>query len=487
MNLDDRQAFTFGLTYIIFRRWVMTLVTFFIVLFLFLFAAYLITPTWEAEVLLLAEWRPLAVSPLGENSAASKADDAAENLALMLGGKALAYDMVKKYGLDERQRLRAQEPPTFRDWAKITIVKTMMSPILFLQWVGLMDTPEIDWVDAAAEDFREGLLAWEDIEALEDSQVVSLKINGETPALATEIANSMVKRVRERLTEATARSSDETRESQAREVERVRKQLAEVEAKLQAFEEDQGGVTLTEDTKAKTLKLQELNAADSQLREEIAVLGRQLQEAARNPDMIVSINSNAIADSKVVQDLRSSLHAKEVKLASLLTERTEQHPDVLNLREEIAGVRDAVGTEIANVHRGLMTDQTRTQAEIAELQAELLKLPQRERALAELTLSVDTYRHLYRDVLLASEEMAVLANSASAALDFKVLDYAYVSPLAQSDMPDWLIVLSAGIPIAIGAAFALVLFLEYWRDPIKGPSDLWRNKIEVLGVVPRVS
>jgi hypothetical protein len=98
---------------------------------------------------------------------------------------------------------------------------------------------------------------------------------------------------------------------------------------------------------------------------------------------------------------------------------------------------------------------------------------------------VETYRHLYREVLLASEEMGVLANSASAALDFKVLDYAHVSPAASSDMPDWLIVLSAAIPIGIGTAFALALFVEYWRDPIKGPGDLWRHKIEVMGVVPR--
>lgn len=463
------------------------LVTFLIIVFLFIFAGYLVTPTWEAEALLLAEWRPLAVSPLGDNSAPPKADDSSENLALMLGGKALTYDMVKAFRLDERARLKAQDPPTFRDWFKVRMVDVVMSPIYFLQWVGVLEKSEVDWVDKAAEDFREGLISWLDVEAMEDSQVVSLKINGETPELATDIANAMVKRVRERLAEATARSGQDTRDAQSREVQRVRQQLAEVEARLQAFQEDQGGVTLPEEIKAKTAKLQELNAADSQLREEIAVLGQQLAEAARNPALMVTINSRTIADSKVVQDLRSALHSKEVQLSSLLTERTEEHPDVLNLRKEIAGVHDAVGTEIANVHRGLITDQRRMQAEIAELRGELMTLPRRERELAELTLSMDTYRNLYRELLLASEEMAVLANSASASLDFKVLDYAYVSPLASSDMPDWLIVLSAGIPIALGAAFALALFVEYWRDPIKGPGDMWRNKIEVLGVVPRVS
>jgi hypothetical protein len=31
------------------------------------------------------------------------------------------------------------------------------------------------------------------------------------------------------------------------------------------------------------------------------------------------------------------------------------------------------------------------------------------------------------------------------------------------------------------------MFLEYWRDPIKGAGDLRGHDIDVLGVVPRVS
>jgi uncharacterized protein involved in exopolysaccharide biosynthesis len=277
------------------------------------------------------------------------------------------------------------------------------------------------------------------------------------------------------------------REAQRRELQRVAEQRAAAEANLKALQEQQGGVTLGDEARAKTLRLHELTAEDSRLRGEIDVLGRQLDAAALDPTRFVTINSAAIADSAVVQSLRSALHAKEVQVAVSIVERTELHPDVLNLKEEIAGLRDALATEIKNVHRGLITDQARVQAEIAGIQKELLTLPGRELALAQLTLSAETYRNLYREMLRASEEMEVLANASVAALDFKVLDYAYVSPLADSDMPNWLIVLSVGIAVGIAAAFALALFVEYWRDPIKGPGDLRRQSIEVLGVVPRVS
>src|SRR5687768_15960226 len=107
MNLEDRQSFTFGLAYTLCRRWQMMLVTFLVVLALFMFAGYLVTPSWEAEVLLLAEQQSPAVSPLGGNSTAPPGSEAAENLALMLGGRGIATDMVKKFRLDERTRLRA--------------------------------------------------------------------------------------------------------------------------------------------------------------------------------------------------------------------------------------------------------------------------------------------------------------------------------------------------------------------------------------------
>jgi uncharacterized protein involved in exopolysaccharide biosynthesis len=487
MNLDDRQAFTFAFAYTMRRRWLMMLVTFLAVLVLSLFAGYLITPSWEAEVLLLAEQQPPAVSPLGTSATAPSSSDAAENLSNMLGGKGLAYDMVKQFHLDERTRLKAQAPPTFRDWAKLMIMDVVLSPITLLQKLGLMEVGQVDWVDKTAEDFREGLFtAWEEIEAMEDSEVVSLKIHGETPQLATDVANAMVRRAREILAETTARAGKEVREAQRRELQRVAEQRDAAEAKLKALQEEQGGVTLSDEAQAKTLKLEELTAEDTRLRAEIEVLAKQLDEAALNPAKLVTINSASIEASTVVQGLRSQLHAKEVQVAVSTVERTEKHPDVLNLNQEIAGLRDALATEIKNVHRGLITDRARVQGEIAGIQKDLLALPGRELALAEQTLSTETYRSLYKQLLVASEEMEVLANASVVALDFKVLDYAYVSPLATADMPSWLVVIFVGVAFGVSAALTLALFVEYWRDPVKGPGDLRRHNIEVLGVVPRV-
>jgi len=487
MDFTDRHTFLRSLLYLFVRRWVMMAVTFAVVMVLFCFGAYLLTPTWEGEVLLLAEQPPQPPSsPFKGGVASSSTVSPSDNLATMLGGKGLAYDMVKEFRLDERTRLRAQEPPTFRDWAKVTIVKTIMSPITFLQWLGLMSVGEIDWVDKAAEDFKEGLTAWEEIEAVEDTQVVSLVIHGETPQLATDVANAMVRRTRERLAEATARASKEGRDASRQEVANAQQKRDDAEAKLKAFREQLGGVTLDSDAVLKTQTLQQLTANESKLRAEIDVLGAKLDEAAARPELVASINSESIAQSEVVRTLRSDIHSAEAKLAVLLTERTAAHPDAITLNEQLASLRAGLRAEIENVRRKLIADQVRTRAEITDQEKALLKLPQQQLVLAQLTTSADTYRRLHQQLLEAAEEGEVLARTGIAALDFKVLDYAYVSPLQDQDFPQWMIVLVIGAFAASGAALGLPLVIEYWRDPIKGPTDLAPHAIEVLGVVPLV-
>jgi len=488
MDFTDRHTFLRSLIYLFVRRYVMMAVTFLVVLLLFCFGAYLLTPTWEAEILLLAEQPPQPrSSPFGGGVASPSTVSPSDNLATMLGGKGIAYDMVKEFRLDERARLKAQEPPTFRDWAKVTIMNVIMSPIALMQKIGLMPVGEVDWVDKAAEDFRKGLMAWEEIEAVEDTQVVSVIINGETPELATQIANAMVRRARERLAEATARASEEAREASRQEVAKAKEKLDEAEAKLKAFQERLGGVTLDAEAHLKTAKLQDLTASESRLRAEIDVLAARLEEAKAAPELIASVNSETVSQSQVVQTLRSGIHAGEARLAVLLTERTASHPDVVNLSEEISSLRAGLRNEIENVRRRLIADQVRTQAEIVDQERALLKLPAQQLVLAELTTSVDIYRRLHQQLLEAVEEGDVLARSGIAALDFKVLDSAYVSPLQDQDFPQWLIVLVVGAFAAAGAAVGLPLLIEYWRDPIKGPSDLAPHSIDLLGVVPLVS
>ena len=145
---------------------------------------------------------------------------------------------------------------------------------------------------------------------------------------------------------------------------------------------------------------------------------------------------------------------------------------MVNLLQQLASLRGGLRNEIENVRVRLVADLSRTEAEVVDLEKALLKLPTQELVLAELTHRVDTYRRLHQQLLSSAEERDVLARTGLAALDFKVLDDAYVSPLQDQDFPKWIIVLVVAAAAAAGCAIGLPLVIEYWRDPIKGPADL---------------
>jgi succinoglycan biosynthesis transport protein ExoP len=489
MDLVDRQTFIVGLGYTLNRRKFLMAGTFLVVFALFMFAGYLITPTWTAETLLLAEPAPkplLTPFPDATVGGASLASDTAQNLVLLLGSKGLSYEIVKEFKLDERQRRKAQEPATFREKTKLAVGKTLSFPARLPEIIGLREREEIDWIDKADKDFREGLLSWLDAKALPNSQVVSIKINGETPTLATDIANAMVVKARQRLARAAAAASQDARDTHQRELERIKAQLDDAEQELRHFQEEQGGVVLNEQSRLNTLRYTELSGQFARLDSEVSLLESQVVEIASDPARAATVNSATLADSEVIRDLRTLLHAQTIELAGLRTERTSRHPDVKNLEAEIArlglGLRDALITAL----NGLKTDRERIKGELKVVEATLLRLPAQELRLAELALSAETQRGLYRELLRTTEQLEVLANSGVASIDFTVLDNAYVSPLSSSDIPSWFLILAIALVMGAVLSVGLVLFLEYWRDPVKSPLDMQRHGVEVLAVVPKV-
>ena len=109
-----------------------------------------------------------------------------------------------------------------------------------------------------------------------------------------------------------------------------------------------------------------------------------------------------------------------------------------------------------------------------------------EQELERLKLNVNSRRAILGSLKSRSDELEVLAKSGVSELEVKVLDEAVVSKLASSDFPSWAIIIVVALIFSSGAALALVVFVEYWRDPIIGAAQLERQGIAVLAVVPRL-
>src|SRR5688572_1887373 len=209
MEIQTRQDLLQSFVYTLFRRKVMILTTFLVVFSLVLFAGYLVTPTWEGLTMLMVQTNSTSdVAALNEKQQPGQPNTIgshAQSLTLLLLSRDMAYEMVKRFRLDVEERRKAKEPANFREWFKVTLVKTAILPIIILQELGVLQEEEKDWVAEAAEDFNSGLTPMLAVEVVEGTDVVEIIVNGTTPEQATEIANTVAQRGMEEMRELASR------------------------------------------------------------------------------------------------------------------------------------------------------------------------------------------------------------------------------------------------------------------------------------------
>ena len=492
MDLVDRETFLYNFVYVLFRRKVLIVSIFVLLVALFLFAGYLLTPSWESETLIVGEQvSRSSVAPFADAASSAPPPEhglVAQQLVAILKGKGMAYDMVKQFHLDERLRQRKKAPSENRDRIKTAIVKTVTFPITLIARPSGQPPAERDWVDLAASRFRSGSSAWINVRVVEGTDVVRLAVDGETPQLAVDVGRAMVQRLSETVARLAAKANGEARDAYRKEMVEVNAKLKEAEEALRGFRESTLGVEIPDAVRLKTARLNDLIAAGDKARSEKGVLEAQRQtlHAATNAADLVMLSSPAIDQNEIVRNLKSKLHDRMAARAVLLVERTEAHPEVRSLETEIAQVKNSLDKEIDNVLKSLEADMLSTEQEVRNLEAELVRLPAKQLTLTRLTLQVQGYQQIYQSLQSRAEELNAMGQSGLGDVTIKVLDAPIVSPQANPDYPRWLLILLVAIPFSGFMALFVPFFIEYWRDPIKGPLDLRLKGMAVIGVVPEL-
>ncbi len=334
----------------------------------------------------------------------------------------MAYKMVRTFNLDQLRRKKVTEPEVLRDKVKMAIVNILKSPITGLQKMGVLGVAEIDWVDRAAGRFK----SWIDVKVVSGTQVISLSVHGETRDLAMNIANAMAKRLQEKTLMLSTKEVDQAYASYQKEVSMTDEKLKAAEEELRKYKEDNKLIALAEESSIKISRLESLK--------------KSYLDAQRE---------------------------REVKLASLLNEKTKSHPDVINLETEIGQLK------------------SKLKKEITRLEKDLLRIPKQQMQLARLTQEVNRYRELYLGLLAKGDELKILSQSSVGEVSLKIIDKAYV-PLGQKkNRPSWKVNTIVGIFLSLVLSLVTAFFIEYWRDPLRGRFRVESaTGISVLGVIP---
>jgi polysaccharide chain length determinant protein (PEP-CTERM system associated) len=228
-------------------------------------------------------------------------------------------------------------------------------------------------------------------------------------------------------------------------------------------------------------------------------LDNQLHENAEELNQTVQTSRLASAGDKPATQGAdpSDLPALEDELVTLRTHYTDQYPDVVRLKQQIAALKKAEADQAAEVGttpapstdgsldgtiKSYQDEDSRLRTEIAGYQARLESMPVREQQLQALMQGYNETQDVYSDLLKRYEQVP-LPQSPSG--QYRVLENAV--PPADPSGPSRLRLLILCLVGSLGLAAVLVFILEQMDPSFHSIEELRAfSRVPVLANIPQI-
>ncbi|HZT27530.1 MAG TPA: exopolysaccharide transport family protein [Pseudolabrys sp.] len=194
------------------------------------------------------------------------------------------------------------------------------------------------------------------VQAIDKSRVISVEFSSASPQLAADVANAIAEAY---LQMQQTAQRDQTRAAGtwlAGEIEKMRKKVAEAEAKVEQYRAKANLFVGSNNTSLPSQQLTEINSQIAAARGQKADLearARQLRDLIRSGK---SIDSSDIANSDTMRRLVEQRIALRAQLAEQSTTLLPQHPRIKELNAQIAEVDRAIRVEGERLARQLDND-----------------------------------------------------------------------------------------------------------------------------------
>lgn len=324
-----------------------------------------------------------------------------------------------------------------------------------------------------------------DVKPSRESNVVNVSYTSPDPRFAAALANAFVKAYMDvsiGLRVSPAKQYNEFFDARAKE---LREALEQSQAKLTAFQKTSGILATDERFDIETQRLNELSSQLVALQALSAESGsRSAQARGSQADQLQDVLGNP-----VVAGLRADLSRQEARLQELNARLGDAHPQVVELRANIAELNTRLQTESNRVSGSVGVTNTINKQRESEIRASLdaqrakvLALKQQRDEASVLMKEVETAQRAYDQVVARASQTNL--ESQNTQTNISVLTPA--TEPADHSSPKLLLntLLSVFLGTLLAVGFALVRELMDRR--VRSPQDLVEALgLPVLGALPK--
>lgn len=263
----------------------------------------------------------------------------------------------------------------------------------------------------------------------------------------------------------------------------AKEEMETAENKLQAYQQEKGIYSPDDQAKALIERLSAYDTNIAQLEAQEQANSAKLQDVTGQLEQQnSSLLEYNISDNDAIMNLRTAIVNKQVELVGLQQRYTEEHPDVIRAREELAELKKSLDREIQSavnsksatltpVQGNLLMEKVQTETAEAVTSASLdaLKAKQQEAEGNISTLSADSveYMRLLREQTITSEVYTNLVKAyentriqeAQESMDIQIIDAANLPREDMPAKPNKKIIAAIGFVIGIMISFGYTLYV----------------------------
>ena len=342
-----------------------------------------------------------------------------------------------------------------------------------------VDMPEEDKEKLTTENFIKKYL---EITNTKKTDLINITAYGKTPEEAQMISQSVADNFLTLMTKLNKEGNSSAINFLNDRMAIAKEEMETAENKLQAYQQEKGIYSPDDQAKALIDRLSAYDTNIAQLEAQEQANSAKLQDVTGQLEQQnSSLLEYNISDNDAIMNLRTAIVNKQVELVGLEQRYTEEHPDVIQAKQELAELKRSLDREIQSavnsksatltpVQGNLLMEKVQTETAKAVTSASLdaLKSKQQEAEGNISTLSADSveYMRLLRDKNITSEVYTNLVKAyentriqeAQESMDIQVIDAANLPREDMPAKPNKKIIVAIGFVLGIMISFGYILY-----------------------------